>query len=71
MLEPLSDDQVRRGLQACAKDTDSFPPSLGQFLAWTKPPVAPAYVVAQLPKPRNLELAREHLKPLLRRLKGE
>ena len=70
MLDSLTDDQVKRGLQACAKDTDSFPPSLGQFLAWTKPPQQPQFVVPQLPKPRNLELARAHIKPMLKRLKG-
>lgn len=70
MLDSLTDEQVKRGLQACAKDTDSFPPSLGQFLAWTKPPQTPPLTVPQLPKPRNVELARAvlgDLKRLLRR----
>lgn len=70
MLDSLSDDQVKRGLQACAKDTDSFPPSLGQFLAWTKESSHPPMVVPMLPKPRNVELARTTLGALKKRLRG-
>jgi hypothetical protein len=70
MIGELTDEQVRRGIEGCKRNDSPFPPSLGQFRSWTKGSQQPPVVLPQLPKPRNLELARAHLKPLLKRLKG-